>query len=105
MGHGTATLIDVKLKSGGYLVKDKTMTSFPTWYEKNRIKQSNYGLLLPYDMETELIKRGANLKVYNRELEINYEVVDEENRLVTASFASGGKFVAEKILKLIHKSK
>ncbi len=105
IGHGTATLIDVKLKSGEYLVKDKTMTSFPTWNEKNIMSQSNYGKLLPYDMETELLNRGANLKIYNHEKGINYEVVDVENRIVTASFANSGKFIAEQVLKLIDKEK
>ncbi len=104
VGHGTATLIDVKLKSGEYLVNDKTMTSFPTWNEKNIMKQSNFGALLPYDMEVELQKRGADLKVYNHEKKINYEVVDSENRLITASFANSGKFVAEEVLKLMNKN-
>ncbi|WP_103072329.1 type 1 glutamine amidotransferase domain-containing protein [Aquimarina sediminis] len=103
IGHGTATLIDVKLKSGAYLVKNKTMTSFPSWNEKNIMKQSNFGKLLPYDMETELKKRGANLKVYNHAKKINYEIIDSKNRLVTASFANSGKFVADEVLKLISK--
>ncbi|NJB37581.1 type 1 glutamine amidotransferase domain-containing protein [Croceivirga sp. JEA036] len=102
LGHGTATLINVKLRSGAYLVKDKTMTSFPSWNEKNIMKQSNYGQLLPYDMEVELQKRGANLKIYNHEKKTNYEVVDMENRLVTAAFASGGNFVAEQVIKSIN---
>ncbi|AXT56447.1 DJ-1/PfpI family protein [Aquimarina sp. MMG015] len=102
IGHGTATLIDVKLKSGQYLVKDKTMTSFPTWNEKNIMKQSDFGKLLPYDMEIELKKRGANLKIYNHEKKINYEIVDSQNRLITASFANSGKFVADEVLKFIN---
>ena len=97
IGHGTASLIDVKLSSGEYLVNGKTMTSFPTWNEKNVMKQSNYGDLLPYDMEIELQKRGANLKIYDHQKKINYEVVDYKNRLVTASFAGSGQFLAEEI--------
>lgn len=105
IGHGTATLIDVKLKSGEYLVKNKTMTSFPTWNEKNIMKQSDFGKLLPYDMEIELKNRGAKLKIYNHEKKTNYEIVDSKNKLVTASFANSGSFVAEEILKLIDKTK
>ncbi|WP_108808563.1 type 1 glutamine amidotransferase domain-containing protein [Aquimarina spinulae] len=104
VGHGTATLIDVKLKSGAYLVSNKTMTSFPSWNEKNIMKQSNFGALLPYDMEVELQKRGADLKIYNHEKKVNYEVVDSENRLITASFSTSGKFVAEEVLKLLNTS-
>lgn len=102
LGHGTATLIDVKLESGEYFVKNKTMTSFPSSNEKNYMDQSDFGKLLPYDMETELLKRGAILMVYNHERSINYEIVDSENRLVTASFANSGLFVAEEVLSLIH---
>ena len=65
------------------------------------MKQSNFGDLLPYDMEVELQKRGADLKVYNHEKKINYEVADSNNKLITASFANSGKFVAEEVLKLI----
>ncbi|MFK8029812.1 MAG: type 1 glutamine amidotransferase domain-containing protein [Gammaproteobacteria bacterium] len=102
IGHGTATLINVKLKSGDYLFKDKTLTSFPSWNEKNVMKQSNFGDLLPYDMEVELRKRGADLKVYDHEAKTNYEVVDAKNKLVTASFAGSGEFLAEEIIKLIN---
>ncbi|MEX0272976.1 MAG: hypothetical protein AB3N16_01205, partial [Flavobacteriaceae bacterium] len=101
IGHGTATLIDVKLKSGEYLVKGKTMTSFPSWNEKNIMEQSDFGKLLPYDMETELLKRGADLKVYDHEKKRNHEIVDSKNRLITASFANSGKFVADEVLNLI----
>ncbi len=78
------------------------MTSFPSWNEKNIMKQSNFGKLLPYDMETELLKRGAKLKVYNHEKKINYEIVDSKNRLVTASFSNSGSFLAKEFLKLIN---
>lgn len=101
LGHSTATLIEIKLSSGKHLVEGVTMTSFPTWNERNIMKQSNYGKLLPYDMEEELRKRGANLKVYNHEQKINYEVVDAKNRIVTASFANSGEFVVQQIYKLI----
>lgn len=99
IGHGTATLIDVKLSSGEYLVAGKTIACFPSWYEKNSMEQSDYGNLLPYDMEIELQNRGADLKIYDRENRTNYEIIDSTNRLITASFASGAQFVAEEILK------
>ncbi len=105
LGHGTATLIDVKSKSGSYLVKGKTMTCFPSWNEKNIMKQSNYSQLLPYDMEEELKKRGANLKIYDHEKKVNYEIVDTNNRLVTAAFANSGEFVATEVLEIIRKNK
>ena len=103
LGHGTATLIDVKLESGQYLVEGKTMTCFPTWNEKNIMKQSDFGKLLPYDMEVALIKKGANLKIYNRDKKTNYEIIDPNHRLVTASFSSGGEFVAKEVIKILMK--
>lgn len=101
LGHGTSTLVHVQLKSGEFLVKGKTLTSFPSWNEKNIMKESNYGAILPFDMEVELKKIGAHLKVYNHDLRENHEIVDIENRIVTAAFASGGEFIASEVYKLI----
>ena len=105
IGHGTATLINVKLKSGQYLVHGKTMTCFPSWNEKNIMQQSNFGKLLPFDMEEELKKKGANLKIYNPQTRTHHEIVDEEGRLVTAAFAGSGTFLASEVYKLIRKGR
>jgi len=42
--------------------------------------------------------------VYNHKKKINSEIVDAKNRLVTASFANRGKFVADEVLNLIIKT-
>lgn len=102
LGHGTAILSQVKQSSGGYWVLGKTLTCFPTEVERNYMKQSAYGMVLPFDMETELVKAGANLKIYNPVTKENQEWVDVPNRLVTASFATGGEFVAMKMMELLH---
>ncbi len=104
LGHGTADLLNIKLQSNEYLVKGKTVTCFPTWCEKEFMAEADYGKLLPVDMENELIKRGANVKVCNKENRkegINIFMADTENRIVTAAFADGGSFVAEEIYKLL----
>lgn len=100
LGHGTSTFVRVKTPSGAPFAKGKTMGCFPSLYEKGML-ESNRGELLPFDMEVELKKQGADLKVYDNEKKINYEIVDEKNRLVTATFAGSGDFVAREVDRLI----
>jgi putative intracellular protease/amidase len=104
LGQGTSTLVNLKLKSGEYFVKDKTLTCFPSWFEKEIMTEANFGKLLPFDMELKLKERGANLKPVDKETFSNGQIIDIENRLVTASFADGGLFIATIIHKLIEES-
>jgi len=104
LGHGTADLLHIKLKSGEHFVKGKTMTCFPTWVEKEFMTEADFGRLLPIDMQNELINKGAILKVCtkeNRKEAADTKVVDSKNRLVTAAFADAGEFVASEICKMI----
>jgi putative intracellular protease/amidase len=106
LGHGTADLLNVKLKSGDYLVKGKKMTCFPTWVEKEYMTEADYGKLLPVDMESELIKRGALVKARTKEMQGTKDdsfVTDAPNRVVTASFADGGEYVAKEMHALLSK--
>lgn len=98
LGHGTATLLNVQLSTGEFLVKNKSLTCFPSVIEKNNMVESSYGEALPYDMEVELIKKGANLLPFVRKNCVNCEIVDTSNRLITASFASSGSFIARSII-------
>ncbi len=101
LGHGTALLSQLKLSNGNFLVNDVTMTCFPNWNELNIMEEANKGELLPFLTEDELKKNGANLKIYDNEAKTNDEVIDMEKRIVTASFASSGKFISKKVLELI----
>jgi len=56
LGHGTSSLVHVNLSNGEPLVKNKTLTCFPSWFEKEIMFEANYGELLPFDMEVELKK-------------------------------------------------
>jgi len=106
LGHGTADLLNVKLKSGDYLVKGKTMTCFPSWVEKEAMTEANFGQLLPVDMQKDLEVKGAILKVCTKENQktcTGGRVTDTENRIVTASFADSGEFIAMEVIKLIQK--
>lgn len=101
IGHGAATLIDVKLTSGEYLVGGKTITCYPSVNERAIMQQSNYGKLLPFDMEVELQKRGANLVTDKAANGLCCEIVDKENRIISASYANNAEFVAYEVMKLV----
>ena len=101
-GHGTASLINIKLRNNKYLVEGKKMTCFPHWSELNDMYISDYGKLLPFDMQEVLTKRGANLIVCPSKLKSNKEctqIVDYKNHMVTGAFAGDANWVAEEIVK------
>ncbi|MDI1355660.1 MAG: type 1 glutamine amidotransferase domain-containing protein [bacterium] len=103
-GHGTASLINIKLSNNNYLVEGKKITCFPHWMEIQKMWQSEYGKLLPFDMQDVLLKRGANLIVCPDGLKTNKEctqVIDHTNRMVTGAFADDALWVAEEMVKLM----
>ncbi len=107
-GHGAASLIDIRLSDGKYLVQGKRMTCFPHWAELAFMNISAYGKLLPFDMEEVLGRRGANVIVCTKENRSNNDltlVVDRENRIVTGAFANGAPWVAEQMVVLLNSRK
>lgn len=103
LGHGTSSLVNVHLSNNEPLVKGVTLTCFPSWFEKEIMFEADYGKLLPFDMEEELINKGANLKRVDKETRSNGQIVDTEHKIITASSATGGEFIVEEILKLMNK--
>lgn len=107
-GHGAASLINVRLSNGKFLVDGKRITCFPHWAELAFMNISNYGKLIAFDMEEVLARRGANLVVCTKETRPNPEftqVIDEKNRMVTGAFAGSAQWVAEQMVLLIeHKT-
>lgn len=103
-GHGAASLINVQLRNGAYLVENKSMTCFPHWAEKKFMDISHYGRLLAFDMQEVLVRRGAKLTVCTAETygskELN-QIVDAKNRMVTGAFAGSAQWVAEQMTVLI----
>ncbi len=103
-GHGVASLINVQLSNCKYLVEGKRITCFPAWAEKQFMNISNYGKLLPFDMQEVLARRGANLVVCTPETRPNKDfthIVDSRNRMVTGAFAVSAQWVAEEVVKLV----
>jgi putative intracellular protease/amidase len=106
-GHGVASLIDVRLSTGEYFVSGKKITCFPHWAERKWMNISGYGKLLAFDMEELLARRGAKLVVSSFDTRSDPTltlVVDKPNRVVTGSFASSAKWVAEQMTILLSKS-
>jgi putative intracellular protease/amidase len=57
--HGVAALIDVQLSDGSYLVEGKTVTGFAN-VEEDYVDRAVGLKVMPYRIEDELRKRGAN---------------------------------------------
>lgn len=103
LGHGTSSLVNVNLSNGEPLVKGKKLTCFASWFEKEIMTEANYGKLLPFDMEIELEKKGAKLKRVDKETRSNSQIIDTEHRIITASSATGGEFIAQEVMNLLRK--
>lgn len=102
LGHGASSLVHVTDQQGQALVKGKTLTCFPTWFEKEIMSEANHGELLPFDMEVELQKKGADLKQVQKN-GTNKDIIDAPHRLVTTAFSDGGEFVVTSLHELILK--
>jgi putative intracellular protease/amidase len=103
-GHGAASLINIQLSNGKYLVDGKRLTCYPTWAEKVFMKNSDYGKLLHFDMEEVLSRRGARLVTSTHETskDANFNrVIDATGRLVTGAFAQLAQWAAEETVKLL----
>lgn len=104
IGHGNATLACLVLKDGTPLVKNKTLTCFPSWFEREYMAEANYGKALPFDMETRLKEYGAILLPVVKGQSGNEKQLDTANRLATAAFANDADFVASAVIHWLEKS-
>jgi len=103
-GHGTASIVNVRLSDCSFLVAGKKMTTFPSWAELKWMNISNYGKLLPFDMADVIKRRGAQIIVSTPETnnDRNFtNVVDNANRFVTGAFAASAGWVSEEMIKLV----
>jgi putative intracellular protease/amidase len=91
--HGVSALIDVQLLDGSYLVEGKTVTGFAN-IEEDFIDQAVGQKVMPFRIEDELRKRGANF--VQGGLFRNFAVRD--GRLITGQQQYSGPRVAEFVI-------
>jgi putative intracellular protease/amidase len=91
--HGVSALIDVQLSDGAYLVEGKTMTGFAN-VEEDYSDKAVGQKVMPYRIEDELRKRGANY--IQAGLFKDFAVRD--GRLITGQQQYSGTKVAELVI-------
>jgi putative intracellular protease/amidase len=91
--HGVSALIDVQLSDGSYLVEGKTVTGFAN-VEEDYLDRAVGQKVMPYRIEDELRKRGANF--VQGGLFRNFAVRD--GRLITGQQQYSGPKVAELVI-------
>jgi putative intracellular protease/amidase len=91
--HGVSALIDVQLSDGSYLVEGKTVTGFAN-VEEDYVDRAVGQKVMPYRIEDELRKRGANY--VQSGLFRNFAVRD--GRLITGQQQYSGPKVAELVI-------
>jgi len=94
--HGTAALVDLKLSDGSYLVDGKTVTGFSN-AEEDFSDDSVGEKVMPFRIEDELRKRGANY--VQGGLFKAFAVRD--GRLITGQQQYSGAKVAELVIEAL----
>jgi putative intracellular protease/amidase len=91
--HGVSALIDVQLSDGSYLVEGKTVAGFAN-VEEDYVDRAVGQKVMPYRIEDELRKRGANY--IQGGLFRNFAIRD--GRLITGQQQYSGTKVAELVI-------
>ncbi len=95
--HGPAALVNVKLKNGEYLIRNKKTTGF-TNEEEEIVKLTNE---MPFLLETKLKERGAS---FNGASPWSENVV-VDNRLITGQNPASASKLGEEVVKLLNNKK
>jgi putative intracellular protease/amidase len=94
--HGPASLLNVKLTDGSYLVKGKNIASFTTEEEDNYAR-----LDVPFDLQTALTQQGAIFHAGTPWLANSIQ----DGNLVTGQNPASAKGVGEKIVAILTNAK
>lgn len=97
-GHGAASIVNVTLSTGQYLVKDKKVAGFPNSTEKKK-SWAKQGTLLPFLIETRLNQNGANTQ--NKQTLKNKHDIVIDQRIVSTMFLPSAAIVAKEMIALI----
>ncbi|MGY5035613.1 type 1 glutamine amidotransferase domain-containing protein [Streptomyces sp. 900116325] len=90
--HGATGLLNVTLSDGEPLVKGKSVTGF-SWQEE---ELANRAQAVPYNLQEELKKLGANYSTADEPFET---YVVEEGRLITGQNPGSARAVAEAVVR------
>jgi putative intracellular protease/amidase len=96
--HGASGLLNARLNSGEPLVKGKKLTGF-SWAEEIVAKRED---AVPYNLEDELKKIGANYSKTDKPFEVH---VIEDERLITGQNPGSARAVAEALIKRLNAQK
>lgn len=100
-GHGSASITNVTLSTGEFLVKDKRVAGFPNSTETTK-PWADYGKLLPFLIESQLNKNGA-IAENKASLKDKHDVVVDK-RVVSTMFLPSAALVAKEMI-LLNESK
>ena len=92
--HASAVLLNVKDSSGEYVIKGKTITGF-TNSEEKAVQLTN---IVPFLLEDEMIKRGANFK----KVDNWHPFAVEDGLIVTGQNPQSAELVAQKLLNRLN---
>ena len=90
--HGVSGLLNVRLSNGEYLIKDKRLTGF-SWFEESVAGRKKE---VPFDLEAELKKRGAD---YEKALIPMTSKVVVDHNLITGQNPFSSKEMAEVVMR------
>lgn len=96
-GHGSASIANVKLSNGTYLVEDKKVAGFPNSTETTK-PWAKQGTLLPFLIEDRLNKHGAI--ALNKETLKDKSAVVVDQRIVSTMFLPSAALVAKEMIIL-----
>jgi putative intracellular protease/amidase len=96
--HGPAGLLEPKLRNGDYLIKGKSVTGF-SWNEEVKASRDH---AVPFNLEEELQKRGAN---YNKAWMAFTSNVIEDGLLITGQNPGSAHGVGKAVVKKLQKAK
>jgi putative intracellular protease/amidase len=101
-GHGAGAFANVQLNDGQFMVKGKRIAGFPNSTEQSK-SWAKEGSLLPFLVESQLLKNGAN--ALNKESLLDKHDVVIDQRLVTTMFLPSAALVAKEMINLYAENK
>ena len=96
-GHGAGAFANVKLTNGKFMVRGKRIAGFPNSTEKSK-SWAKQGTLLPFLVENQLLKNGANA-LNKKSLKDKHAVVIDQH-IVTTMFLPSAALVAKEMITL-----